>query len=350
MRLFTNKFITLFFCLISSVGIVIILFSFSKRLNHRNNNFTRLFPPHFLSNAKQIDLKYNSYYFAGFTKNNIFLGNVTAAAFILKTNYDLNDSSHYILKVPKQIRMVTPAITVYLDSPDIIMLEGISSRILRGNLINLSMEDCGYKGLSFNESCVISNQSFAFRTYDQKLEVNILGKSTLNPTTIHMFPGILTRRGDGVFSLDGQMVKDPSTGNLIYVYFYRNEFIYLDTNLSILLKGKTIDSIQTPQIKIARINSESATTFSAPPLLVNKTCCADSNLLFVNSKLKANNEFEESFSGSSVIDIYTLKNGEYLYSFYVPDDNHVKMRSFKVFNNRLVALYDHTIMTFNIQY
>ena len=329
---------------------VIIIFSFSQRLNHRNNNFTRLFPPHFLSNARQLDLKYNSYYFAGFTKKSIFLGNVTAAAFLLKTNYDLNDSSHYILKIPPEIPMVAPAIKVYIDSPDIIMLEGISSRILHGNLIKSAMEDCGYKGLFFNESCVISSKSFAFRTFDQKFEENILGKSTFNPTTIHRFPDILTRRGDGVFSVDGQLVKDPSTRNLAYVYFYRNEFIYMDTNLNIILKGKTIDSIQTPQIKIARINSESTTTFSAPPLLVNKTCCADSNFLFINSGLRARNEYEDSYGQSSVIDIYSLKNGEYLYSFYIPDDNHKKIRSFQVFNHRLVALFDHTIMTFNVQY
>jgi hypothetical protein len=229
------------------------------------------------------------------------------------------------------------------------MAEGITPIILEGDFNSLDMTDINYEGVPFNESNIISGQSFALRIYDRSQKTNILVKSTSNPNVIKRFPGILTGIGDGVFSLDGQLVQDSHSKNMVYVYFYRNEYIYLDTNLNILMKKHTIDTVRTPQIKISEINSEQKTTFSSPPLTVNKTCCTDSNLLFINSKLKANNEFEESFSGSSVIDIYSLKNGEYLYSFYIPDDNHVKMRSFQVYNHKLVALYDHTIMTFNIQ-
>jgi hypothetical protein len=350
MRPFNKKFILLFFCLVISTGLVFILFRYSKRANHKNNAFSRLFPPHFLSNPKQLELKYNSFYLAGFSKTNIFLGNITAAAFLLKTNYDLTDSGHIILQVPPETGVVADAIQVFVDSPDIYMMEGVTPRVLHGSLLDPHMADMGYHGLPFNSVSIISNQTFALRTYDPSLEENIMAKSTIGPGKTQRFPGILTRRGDGVFSLDGNLIRDPHSRNLVYVYFYRNEFLYMDSNLNILMKGKTIDSIHTPQLKVARILSAGTITFSAPRLIVNRSSCADSGFLFVNSGLRARNEYEVSFDENSVIDIYSLKNGEYLYSFYVPDDHHVKMRSFQVFNHRLIVLYDHSISTFSMNF
>jgi hypothetical protein len=330
--------------------LVIILYNLSEKINHWNNNFTRLFPPHFLYNPRLLALRYNSFYLAGMSRSTIYLGNVTAPSFLLMVNYDLTDSGHLILQVPEQIKIVAPAIQVFVDSPNIFMMEGNTPRILRGNLTHPYMTDCKYQGDGFNASTMISAQSFALRTYSQQNGRNMLAKSDLSGEKCKDFPAILTTKGDGIFSLDGSLFRDQNTGILNYVYFYRNEFLSLDTNLNIIAKGKTIDTIHTPQIKLSRIISENNTTFSAPPLLVNKISCADSGFLFINSGLMANNENEDSFKSGAVVDIYSLKNGEYIYSFYVPDDNGVKMKSFQVYKHRLVALYDQSMMSFSMHY
>ena len=327
-----------------------IIFKYSKSKNHRNNDFNRLFPPYFIYNPKQIELSFNSFYLAGITKNNIYLGNITAPAFLLKLNYDLTDTSHLILKVPSRIEIASNAIRVCVDSPDIYMMEGISPKVLHGALNDLNLTDSYYNGVRFNTSSIISRSSFVLRTYDQVLERNILAKSTIQPKKTERFPNILTKRGDGIFSIDGNLTMDQYTRQLVYVYYYRNEYICLDTNLNIISKGKTIDSVHTPQIKLSKIFSEETTTFSAPPLTVNKTSCVDSGFLFVNSSLKAKNEDEFSFENNSVIDIYSLKNDEYQYSFYIPDHHHIKMKSFRVLNHQLIALYDHSLFTFSIHF
>ena len=333
-----------------SAGVVVCLFYYSKHLNHRSNSFTRLFPPHFLSAAKIFPLKYNSFYLAGFTDHTIFLGNSTAAVFVLKANYDVTDTGHFLLRVPETTRIIYSVTKVIIDSPDIFMMEGISPRILHGVLNTDSMSDTKYLSPTFDQVTLMSRGSFGIKTFDTVLQQNILAKTTLRFKTEKRFPSLLTKNGDGIFSLDGILTANRVSKRVLYIYFYKNEFLYLDSNFYLLTTGKTIDSIHIPQIKLSKINSQDEITFSAPPLIVNRSCFLDTGLLYVNSGLRARNEPDEIFEDNSVVDIYNPKNGEYLYSFYVPDNFHKKMKEFFVCNHRLVALYDNALISFNIQY
>ncbi len=350
MHFIFKRILFLSFCILASTGLVFSLFLYSQKVNHQHNSFTRLFPPHFLSRPRLIELSFNSFYLAGCTKTSIFLGNRTAAAFVMQLNYSLSDTQHLIFKAPSSIPIVASAIRVIVDSPDVFMLEGITPRKLSGKFQNLEMKNDLYKGPSFNAVALLPNRSLLIRSYDDSLHKNILVKSNSISEVNQRFTDILEPMGDGVFSLDGNLSRDPVTGNLVYVYFYRNQFLCLDSNIRVLIKGHTIDSILTPHIKLSQIASDRATTFSAPPLMVNYTACANAGYLFVNSKLKAKNEDDESFSENSVIDIYSLKTGEYLYSFYIPDHEHGKIKSFQVIDHKLVALYDHALLTFLMQF
>jgi hypothetical protein len=340
----------LVFCGVAGLGMVIILFYLSNFSNHRNNQFTRLFPPHLISYGSQMDLRFNSFYFAGFTKTHMFLGNTTAPGYLLTADYSLSDTHQIILHIPSNIPMVVPAIRLYIDSPHIFMMEGRTPKILYGSFRDLSLHEYPDNQLYFNAASIISGRSLFVRAFDRETQKNILIKSVTNPNGVVRLPETLVKKGDGIFSLDGNISRDAYTHHFTYVYYYRNEFVCLDSNGHTLLKGRTIDSVSTPQIKIADISSEAVSTFSAPPLIVNRTSCADSNFLFVNSRLKAKNQDDEDFNETSVIDIYSLKNAEYLYSLYVPDHHHVKIKSFQVFNYQLVALYDHTIITYNLNF
>src|SRR5260221_554479 len=139
MHIFSKKLIYLLLCSIFSIGIVIILFEISQQANKRNIAFKRLFPPHFLSRVKQLELSYNSFYLAGFTKTHIFLGNRTGTSFLLTTNYDLTDTGHLILHIPQEIPVVGRAISVHIDSPLVFMMEGITPRIFCGKARPLTL-------------------------------------------------------------------------------------------------------------------------------------------------------------------------------------------------------------------
>lgn len=72
--------------------------------------------------------------------------------------------------------------------------------------------------------------------------------------------------------------------------------------------------------------------------------------LFVQSGLLANNENRELFSRASVVDMYEESNGRYRYSFYIPHFQEESLKSFHVNKNDLVALYDHYLVLYHLNY
>jgi len=120
----------------------------------------------------------------------------------------------------------------------------------------------------------------------------------------------------------------------------------MDTNLSLLYRGKTIDTTSWAKIKVAKINEGKTFVLNAPPLFVNKTCCSYKSLLFVHSALRANNENSERFNAASVIDVYDIMNGVYKFSFYLYDFGGQKIREIGIYHNFLIALHDHYLVTY----
>ena len=316
----------------------------------KNNNFSRLFPPHFLNNPKMMDVKYNSYYIAGLTPSHIYLGNNTAPSYMLITNYSLTDSNALRLRIPDNgERIVQPALQLSVDSPSIYLSDGNSSAVLYSTLpsLNLSLHKPDSIN-NFNKFIGLPTNSYLVRTYDTSFKRNVLIKEFIYSKQIIRSSNILEKQIDGFFCTDGMINYSAELGWIVYVYYYRNQFICTDANLNILYRGKTIDTIEHAKIRVASIESENSTTLSAPPLTVNKKSCVSGNWLFINSGLLSSNEDAKAFNNSSVIDMYSLKDGRYHFSFYLPDLNRKKINHFKVYHNTLIAIYDHFLMTFTL--
>ncbi|WP_417868095.1 MauE/DoxX family redox-associated membrane protein, partial [Xanthomarina gelatinilytica] len=62
---------------IFGMGTVTLLFAFSEKKMHRNNAFQRRYLHNPIKNSDTLELRYNSYYFAGEAGNDLFLGNLT---------------------------------------------------------------------------------------------------------------------------------------------------------------------------------------------------------------------------------------------------------------------------------
>jgi hypothetical protein len=122
------------------------------------------------------------------------------------------------------------------------------------------------------------------------------------------------------------------SNSLVYLYYYRNEFICADTNLNLKYRGKTIDTNTVAKIKIAKLNSRNQLTLAEPPLLVNKSACVWKNYLFVQSHLIADNENKEIFRHASVMDVYSQN----------------KVKSFKVADNHLVAIFGRYYLSYQL--
>ncbi len=152
----------------------------------------------------------------------------------------------------------------------------------------------------------------------------------------------------GGFKTAGILYYDTATQQACYTYLYQNGFICMDTNLNLTLKARTIDTITNREIKVAHVGS--SLTMKQPPQEVNYIGDVFGGRLFLQSMLKADNEYELDFTESTVVDIYGLKTGSYTGSFYIPAYKGHKALNFKVIDNNLYALYGKTIVLYDLSF
>jgi len=136
------------------------------------------------------------------------------------------------------------------------------------------------------------------------------------------------------------------------MYYYRGEFLSLDTNLNLLYKSKTIDTVLTADIttkvKINVKENTRTTMQTKPPNVVNAFITSDKNHIYVRSKLKADNDTDSKFVDNSIIDTYDIVSGKYKSSFYLPRYKGRKVSNFQIKGNILLAMYGRYLVKYGI--
>lgn len=335
-------------CVFASVLIVALLYAMSDKINNHSNGFSRSFRNTSIVRINELNLKYNSYYIAGTGKENFYLGNSVNPFHLIAANYILTDTLHLRLKISDiSVQLPYARVTVSVDSPNIHLMENISPAIYHGFLshpVLIRLAD----SVHFSTSVPISRKSFAYRIIDRYSDNYELAKEITDPYFFRVAPEILERQSDGIFSVDGMLHYNAPTGNLVYIYYYRNEFICMDTSLNILYREQTIDTTRIANIKFSYVESQKRISLSAPPLTVNKLSCVNDEWILIHSSLLADNEDQESFKNHSVIDVYSIDHGQYQFSFYLPKYKNNAITDFRAHDNIIVALYGRHLQTFRI--
>src|SRR3546814_5094753 len=118
-------------------------------------------------------------------------------------------------------------------------------------------------------------------------------------------------------SSDGLLHYDKDSGTLIYVHFYNNSVIGIDTNLHLIYKATTIDTVRTHKINMIDIQSGNTIrrTNAGPKNFIKRTSYVNEGIFYVNSILKADNENNIVFASNEVFDTYNVNDGSYRGSF-----------------------------------
>ncbi len=299
-----------------SALLLIVLFITSENSVHKNNSFIRRFPPHAAKRLADIDLKHQSYYFAGLDNGQIYLGNYTAPSLVtvidtsLKSRKSINlivtDTLHKFKKV--QLRVIPP---------NFYLLDGTIPIIFSGYLATQKAQPHLNKIPSFTKAVIIDSSAIIARTLNSKRE-HALSKVhigiEINSVTNN---NLLEKQKDGFFDTDGSLHYDHATNKVVYVYYYRNQFIVTDSNLNLQQRHRTIDTNTIAKIKTEYVGSQKIRQFSAPPLMINRTSTVLKNVLFINSTLPSRIESKEMWKQANVIDVYNITDGAYLLSFYI---------------------------------
>lgn len=343
-----KKYYILLVCLFVGVGIVAVLAIAAKNSFIKANGFKRLFS---LSQPKlisAIDLGYNSYYISGLTKKNLTLGNYTAPFHLMQFSHDLRDSSRISLQLKRQKDVDWGAVKVQLDSPFVYMLEYTSHKFIAGALNSKSSSVKYLDSLPYDLAQTISVNSLIIRRLNKVIGASRLQKlSVKSPVPGRSYD--LTKQADSDFSTDGFFSYEFGRNRLFYTYYYRNQFICLDTNMNLLYEGRTIDTNAHAKIKTKELKSKGKleTVFATPPLKVNKRSYTTGNLLFINSALIADNQAKRALDHYNVIDIYDANTGKYHHSIQIANYQEKKLTDFAVYGNKIFVIFDRYLAAYN---
>lgn len=347
-----KKGIYILLTVVLSAVFVFLLHQKSKRLQYQNNTFVRLFPPHFLTNAKTINHNIAQPKILGITSDDVFISSLSNPTRFKAINYHTGKMIDKEVTIADNDKIAWRALTLHINPPNLYLSEGITPSILSGDIKSMSPIRKNIDSIYFSICLPISSNEYLFKSIDPKLEQNVLIKyrlDTLGNTQKHY---ILEKQIDGIFCTDGGLLYNEMHNQIIYVYRYRNQFLCLDHKLNLIHQGKTIDTISKAKLKVKKIKTEAKTEYvlANRPLTVNKRSYTYGNRLFIQSNLISKKENKVSFQKKSVIDVYSIKDTGYQYSFYIPAYSGDKIIDFAVYGSILVALYDHQLIAFKMVY
>jgi len=326
------------------------LIFFSGVLRDKRGSFLRLFPSHPVLEEQQSNIGYNSYYLAGGTNHHIYLGNTTAPLHMLVLNTVNGDSQHVKLDIEGVMEQKFWSLRIAVDSPYYYAYDGAVPRIYKGNVVDWRAKRFAHDEEYFLDLVPIAQNSFFIKSLDGQTSESMLGKITPDSPYYQFDRSLLTKQVDGFFCTDGTMLHNREANKLIYLYRYRNEYIIMDTTLQFIGHNHTIDTISKAQIKIATLAGGNTRKMAAPPLTVNKRGATFQNWLFVQSNLLAKNEHPEAHKKASVIDVYSLPEGNYQFSFYIYHFAGTEpLRQFRIYGQTMVARFDTHVQLYRLR-
>ena len=331
-----------------SVLLVILLFLLTKK-QRRPNGFLRRIQNHALNQIKSFDLHVNSYYIVGATRNVVYLGNTTAPGIIAVQNIETGKKVLFRMNNPYSFKIAWNYSRVLIDSFQFYLSDLYNSKLYVGDIKDFVIkQSITIPAQKISEIVSLNKDLHVIKFFDTILKQTVLGKLSGYRLDVDRSGHGIQKQRDGVFSMDGKLYYSHELKHLLYLYYYRNEFISMDTNLQVNFKGHTVDTIYSAQIQLDTLDQGRVISFSSSPLLVNQMAAVDSDQLYVVSNLMADNEQYQKFSNNTVIDCYHLKNGKYTTSFYLDNYKNQKLIGFYVYKGNLMALNGRYLVIYKL--
>ena len=254
---------------ISAVSIIT-LFVISEEIMHKRNNFVRRFPNHAQPEYNKLDLGLNSYYFAGHDDKTIYLGNYKAPAYVAIVDTSLNIKDSLRIQ-PDQPNLPFKDIKISVIPPYFFITDGTIPAVFKGNISNWKAKRQTGQIPYFTAIEAMDSLNIALRLTSLKKMRHTLAIYNLPQQKVLIQDTTLFKKQvEGIFDADGMLQYNQQNQQIHYILFYRNQFLTTDRNLNLISKGKTIDTIETANIKVS-VTTKGDKEMGAPPILINKT-------------------------------------------------------------------------------
>lgn len=327
-----------------SIGTVLAMYWLSDARGIAGRGFDRRISATEPTLLSAVKLSREAYYFAGGLQEKSYLADPDAPFEIIEVD-GISLRTIHIQNLPN-LKVKTGRITI--DSPYFYLADLYSYSVYRGRTGTWALEKRILGSEFFSEAVPVSPFSMVMRTLNRKKDTYIITKKHADAQITVTSENFLQKQIDGLFCTDGMLLFDKNANRIVYTYYYRNQFICADTNLNVALRANTIDTISHARIKVANISSTGVSTLSSPPFIVNRATFTSDGILYVNSRVIADNEDPEDFNSSDVIDIYETTTGEYVISYYIPRPGKERLRNFAVRSGMLYVLRGNTLSIYQM--
>ncbi|QEC69311.1 hypothetical protein FRZ67_19100 [Panacibacter ginsenosidivorans] len=330
------------YLMLLATAIISVLSYYSLKTGATDNNFNRnySFEKAALINAAAMPASVRS--IAGMSSSNIYLetDSVNKLYFVDSTMKSLkavmipvvnNDSIQSLFKV-------------IVDSPFVTIAAGNVPAVMESRLYGSTLLFHRFPTHTFTRIAVIGHNSYLLRMFDKNGtkwdQIFVQG----NTITGHVNKEIKLSQqsGDAGFASDGLLHYDAFSGLVLYNYFYEDKLLCFDTLLRLKYKANTIDRITTGGTKSGALfkGDNKMITNINPTKDLHYQSCTNNGRIFINSRVKADNETAAAFRSNAVIDVYDIITGKYLSSFYIPFYKGKYLRDFRVKDKIIFVLYD----------
>ena len=329
--------------------IIVALYINSENTMHHENPFIRRFIQGSATKIAEIDLKSNSLYFAGGNNSTIYMGDSKAPLHITAFDTSLKVKHQYKIQLERE-NFPFSAVQVRIVPPNFYLMDGTVPVIYKGNTASwkakLIMHSNNYY---FSKAEVIAPNKIVFRAQELKSSNNILGIFIFSESLqVQYAPNLLQKQIDGFFDTDGMMHYDSKLQKLVYVYYYRNQFLVADKNGNLKYRGNTIDTTSKAKLKVTFIKETGQRKIASLPSTVNQLTAVSGNLLFINSKLIGRFESKKMWKQAAIVDVYDIERNIYLSSIYIYDVNGAKVQSMLISGNNLFAIIGNHVHKYRL--
>jgi len=206
----------------------------------------------------------------------------------------------------------------------------------------------GIDRLYFSRLYMLAPKQYVFKTMLVKTMESELGILNTVSKNYIINPDVLQKEVDGVFDTDGDITIDRKNGRILYTYLYRNEIITTDFHLENIHRNHTVDSLSTTAIETKTLEN-GQTKLLKSPIETNRIQNIAEDKLCNLSKIRAKNESYGVFRKNDVIDVYDVSTKKYKYSFYIKNEERIKIRGILSTKHYLYVLSGNNITRYSFK-
>ncbi|MDM1353225.1 MauE/DoxX family redox-associated membrane protein [Myroides marinus] len=333
-----------------SILTVVLLFVSSEHIIKKENPFIRRYLPHGVAEQDTLDLKVNTFYFSGYYKDKVYLGNSKSPLIFISVD-SLMQREDYTIKIDStQFKYTYLKLkTVY---PYFYLADGSIPIVYKGQLNTKQKtkqtEIFSFKEAYFSDYTPIDSTSIVIKSQSSKDYKHILGFISINnKPRVSINSKLLESNSDGVFDTDGSFSYSKENKTLIYTYYYKNQYVLTSSNLELLNRQNTIDTTKTALITAAKLASGEH-KMTTPMSAINQKVVVKNNLLFIVSNSLGQKESKAIWKQASIVDIYDFKKDSYIASFYINHLGEDKLIDLIVTDHYIYGLFDQKLVRYRL--